>query len=64
MSHYSVIKCIRNVHSRNLSGFDAAIYKMFNHEVDLVLRKSLFFLLLVLVLLILLLLETKEYGQE
>jgi len=60
--HYSVIKRIRNVHSRNLSGFDAAIYKMFNHEVDLVLRKSLFFLLLVL--LILLLLETKEYGQE
>ncbi len=35
---------------------------MFNHEVDLVLRKSLFFL--VLVLLILLLLETKEYEQE
>jgi len=35
---------------------------MFNHEVDFVLRKSLFFLLLVL--LILLLLETKEYEQE
>jgi len=35
---------------------------MFNHEVDLVLRKSLSFLLLVL--LFLLLLETKEYEEE
>jgi hypothetical protein len=40
VSHYSVIRRIRNVHSRNLSGFDAAIYKMFNHEVDLGLHKS------------------------
>ena len=62
MSHYSVIKRLCNVHSRNLSGFDAAIYKMFNHEVDLMLLKSLFFLLLVL--LFLLLLETKEYEEE
>jgi len=37
--------------------FDAATYKMFNHDVDLVLRKDLFSLLLVP--LILLLFETK-----
>jgi hypothetical protein len=46
------------------SEFDAAIYKMFNHEVDLVLRKSPLFLLLTLLLLLLLDAKRASAGAE
>ena len=42
--------------------FDAAIYKMFNHEIAFLLRKSFSFL--VLMLWLLLLIEAKKHEQE
>jgi hypothetical protein len=40
--NYTVITHIRNVHSRKLSEFDATVCKMFNRDVDPLLRKGNF----------------------
>jgi hypothetical protein len=37
--HYTFITRIRNLHSRNISEFDALLVQMFNRELDLPFQK-------------------------